>query len=359
MKQKINLTVATDLNGQGGIATVLNVYKESGFFANNNVKLISTHSTKNRFGKIGAFALFLLATIKLISYFIFYDIGLVHIHMASRGSYQRKSLLIRIAKAFKAKVILHLHGAEFRDFYANECDERKQAHIRHTFEICDVVIVLSTHWLAWANETLSKSDHVKVLYNAVPSLRLQRSNAQLGVIAFLGRVGPRKGALDLLHAFKIVKEVCPHALLKMAGDGNIAEYKQEAKTLGIDDSVEFLGWISGPRKMELLEITDVYCLPSYNEGFPMGILEAMSAEIAVVSSYAGGIPDAITNNIDGLLVEAGDIYNLSQALISLINNRDINRQFVISAKSKFEDRFSIKAIIPQLQNIYKEVLDTE
>lgn len=359
VNKKINITVATDIHGQGGVATVLSVYKECGFFENNRVKLITSHSSNNKWGHLGAAQLFVMCIFKLAYYILFHDVGLVHIHMSSRGSYKRKSLLVRMVKALNTKVILHLHGAEFREFYANECDEKKKTHIRKTFEMSDKVIVLSSHWLDWAYQTLNKSDHVNVIYNAVPTLSIKRSEVQPGTIAFLGRIGPRKGALDLIHAFKQIKHALPHATLMMAGDGNICEYKEEAKKLGIDDSVHFLGWVSGLEKLDILKKADVYCLPSYNEGFPMGVLEAMSAGIAVVSSYAGGIPDAISDGVDGLLVDAGDIKNLEQALITMISDRDANREFVNAAKTKFDDNFSLDAIIPQMQKVYDDTLGSE
>lgn len=66
-----------------------------------------------------------------------------------KGSYRRKSVIIRLVKLLKGKVILHLHGAEFRDFYRDECNMVQQRHIRHTFALADHVLVLSTQWLAW------------------------------------------------------------------------------------------------------------------------------------------------------------------------------------------------------------------
>ena len=114
----------------------------------------------------------------------------------------------------------------------------------------------------------------------------------------------------------------------------------------------FLGWISGDKKLSVLRTADIYCLPSYNEGFPMGVIEAMSANVCVVSTYAGGIPDAIESGKDGLLVNAGDVEALAQALIKLIQDRELNAQLAQSGKAKFENNFSQQAILPQLQFIY-------
>ena len=225
----------------GGVATVLNIYRENVFFKKWNVRLISTHTSNKSFFGFNRLFLFLSALLKVFGYQLFCNVGLVHIHMSSRGSYLRKSLLVRLVKLLGSKVIIHLHGSEFSDFYSNECSQKKQIQIKKTFEMADVVIVLSTQWLSWARETLDRSDHVVVLYNAVPSLTICRSQSKLGLIAFLGRIGHRKGAYDLVRAFAQVKVACPYARLALAGDGDIDAVKAEASALGLLDSVDFLG----------------------------------------------------------------------------------------------------------------------
>ena len=357
MRKTINLTIATDINGMGGIATVLNNYRQSGFLDRNNDRLIATHTGNRRFGGLNRLFLYLWALLNIAYYHIFQNVKLVHIHMSSRGSYLRKSLIIRLVKLLKGRVILHLHGSEFRDFYTQECSTRKQTHIRQTFEMSDAVVVLSTQWLDWAKATLNKSDHVRVIYNAVPILNLNRTDIKSGLIVFLGRIGQRKGVLDLIHAFPKVLNACPEAELILGGDGEIASFQKRAKALGIADSIHFMGWVADKDKKALLAKADVYCLPSYNEGFPMGILEAMSAGVPVVASNAGGIPDAIEHKKDGLLIDAGDVDALADALITMIQNRELNEAYSASANAKFKERFSVEAVLPQLDALYSEVLE--
>ncbi|ENM5833713.1 exopolysaccharide biosynthesis glycosyltransferase VpsI [Vibrio metoecus] len=356
MRNVINLMVATDCRGQGGVASVVSMYAECGFLEENQVKLIASHSSSDKGKKWQMTIRLLLATCQLLYCFIRYRVGLVHIHMSSRGSYKRKAFIVRLVKAMKGKVILHLHGAEFRDFYRDECNELQQSHIKKTFLLADHVLVLSSQWLTWMHEVMGRTQGVSVLYNAVPSLTLDRHQVQIGRIAFLGRLGARKGVGDLIQAFALVKQRCPNAELYLAGDGEIETYQTLARQLGLRDSVHCLGWIAGKDKLDLLTKTDIYCLPSYNEGFPMGVIEAMSAEIPVVASRAGGIPDAITDNEDGKLVDAGDVANLALALSDLIEQRTENQRLAAAGKRKFTDNFSLQSVIPRLQIIYDELL---
>ncbi|HHI5408911.1 TPA: exopolysaccharide biosynthesis glycosyltransferase VpsI [Vibrio metoecus] len=356
VRKNINLMIATDLKGQGGVATVVSTYAECGFLTANQVKLIVSHSTLDEGMKWRMLLRFTLALVNLMYSFVIYRVGLVHIHMSSRGSYRRKALIVRLVKALNGKVVLHLHGAEFRDFYRDECNELQQSHIKKTFLLADHVLVLSSQWLTWMHEVMGRTQGVSVLYNAVPSLTLDRRQVQIGRIAFLGRLGARKGVGDLIQAFALVKQRCPNAELYLAGDGEIETYQTLARQLGLRDSVHCLGWIAGKDKLDLLTKTDIYCLPSYNEGFPMGVIEAMSAEIPVVASRAGGIPDAITDNEDGKLVDAGDVANLALALSDLIEQRTENQRLAAAGKRKFTDNFSLQSVIPRLQIIYDELL---
>lgn len=356
MRKTINLMVATDRKGQGGVATVVSTYAECGFLEANQIRLITSHSTLDQGVKWRMLLRFIFALVNLVYCFVFYRVGLVHIHMSSRGSYRRKAVIVRLVKVLKGKVIIHLHGAEFRDYYRDECDEQLQRHIQQTFVMADHVLVLSTQWLTWMNQVVGRTERVSVLYNAVPSLVLDRHLTQVGSIAFLGRLGARKGVGDLIEAFALVKQRCPDAQLYLAGDGDIETYQSMAAELGLTHSIHCLGWIAGQAKIQLLTQTDIYCLPSYNEGFPMGVLEAMSAGIPVVASRAGGIPDAITHSEQGYLIDAGDVAGLAQALGDLIVHRSENQRLALAAQQKFVENFSLQAVIPRLQNLYDELL---
>ena len=355
MRKQINVTIATGMHEMGGVATVLNVLN-GGFFQKWNMRHVTTHTNASQFFGLNKVLLFVFALMKLTWFLMFYNVGIVHIHMSSRGSYKRKSLIVRLVKIFKTNVIIHLHGAEFQTFYNKECSKKKQKHIRATFDLADAVIVLSTQWHSWMTTIVSDPTKVRVVYNAVETLDLNRNNVEQGRILFLGRLGERKGVKDLINAFAIVVKNHPHARLTLGGDGDIGTFKQLVEKLGISDNVDFLGWVAGEQKNLWLSKADIYCLPSYNEGFPMGVLEAMSANIPVVASTAGGIPDAIKDGVDGLLIEAGDVEKLAAHLELMISDRDLNTTFSTTAKKKFINNFSKQAVFPELDKIYTELM---
>ncbi|MGR5066511.1 glycosyltransferase family 4 protein [Photobacterium sp. DNB22_13_2] len=354
MKKHINLMIGTNYHGQGGIATVVQVLRSMKLWDEWNVRYINTHSSSNK-TKLSSIILYLTSLFKIFLAHLFNNVGVSHIHMSSRGSFIRKSLIVRLCKILGSNVIIHLHGSEFQIFYNEESGSFQQKYIRNTFNKADSVIVLSTQWASWMHTIVNDINKVSVVYNAVPSLKLDRSNVVKGQVLFLGRLGKRKGVDDLIMAFKKVVSSVSYAKLLLGGDGPIEQYKDKISELGLTDNIECIGWVAGEHKANLLNASDVYVLPSYNEGFPMGVLEAMSSGVVVVSSTAGGIPDAITNKEEGLLIEPGDIDALAEALVEMITNRVQNQELSNRAKNKFDNCFSINAIEPQLEKIYKEL----
>lgn len=353
--KKINLVVGTGLNESGGIATVLNMFKKSGFFEVENVRVIKTHTNKKFFLGLNQLFLFFVANVKLFFYLTFYDVGVVHVHMASRGSFTRKALIIKISKIFNVKVLLHLHGGGFEKFYNNECSEKKREMIRRIFSLCDKVIVLSNSWKVWVDSIVDDPSRVVIVYNFVPPLNIPRERVIPGTVLFLGKLCKDKGVFDLIEASIGLQKKFPHYKLILGGNGNIEECKAYAKKLGVSDCIQFVGWVAGNEKLNLLETSHIFTLPSYKEGFPMGIIEAMSAGLAIVASKVGGIPDAITTEHDGLLIDAGDAEALEISIGRLLSDINLSKDLGEKAKQKFNNNFSIDVILPQFSNIYSEL----
>jgi glycosyltransferase involved in cell wall biosynthesis len=136
----------------------------------------------------------------------------------------------------------------------------------------------------------------------------------------------------------------------------VAEVAAAAERLGIGARVEVLGWVVGDQKRRLLESATVYVLPSYNEGLPMGILEALSCGLPVVASDVGGIPDAVTDGVEGFVVPAGDVAALGGALRKLLSDSDLRRRCSGAAIEKARTSFATGAVIPQLGAIYQRLL---
>lgn len=335
-------------NNKGGIASVINQYYDAGLQDKVALICISTACDGNVVKKYTEFGLGIIKFFNSIN-----DVDIVHIHMASRGSYKRKRKFVVWAKKRKKKVIIHLHGAEFKVFYRDEANDKMKADIRKTLNLADKFIVLSDEWKDFI-ETIVDPKKVIVLHNAVAlnqKAKLDNEN-----IVFLGRLGKRKGVYDLIDAMPDIIKVHPHVKLRLAGDGEIESCRKRAAENGSINNIEFLGWINSEVKKQLLSESSLFVLPSYNEGLPMSMLEAMSFGVPVIVSDVGGIPAVIHNGENGIIVHAGEINQLEKEVSRVLSDMKCRNQMGVNAFNTIQRGFSIDQEIVNLMQIYKELL---
>ena len=92
------------------------------------------------------------------------------------------------------------------------------------------------------------------------------------------------------------------------------------KDNNLDEMVKFVGWVSGDAKSKILSTTDILVLPSYYEGLPISVLEAMSYAMPVITTPVGGIPEVVTDGVEGTLFTPGDKASLTQTIDTYIEN---------------------------------------
>jgi glycosyltransferase involved in cell wall biosynthesis len=282
-------------------------------------------------------------------------VALLHAHMASRASFWRKLFFILPSFVFRVPVIVHLHGAEFQQFYGKESLPVVRRLIRFIFENASRVIVLSDGWREWARMVFPNAKVVAVYNPVVLPASTPFSGREPLTLLFLGRIGERKGAFDLIDAVAQIKGRFPGIRLLMGGDGEVEVARKRADDLGVSSNVELIGWVSGADKQALLESATVYVLPSYNEGLPMSVLEAMAAGLPVVSTPVGGIPEALHDGVEGFLVQPGNTSALAERLERLLDDASLRQRMGDAARQKVESTFSVGNIVPMIEAIYAEL----
>lgn len=143
--------------------------------------------------------------------------------------------------------------------------------------------------------------------------------------------------------------------LLIGGNGEVEEARVRATELGLLDSVEFLGWIDGERKSRLLSVADIFVLPSYYEGLPISLLEAMSWGIPIISTTVGGIPELVRDGTSGILIEPGDVHALAHALSTLAADGALRDRMGRAGRSQVAESFSRDVVLPRLEGLYSEV----
>ena len=309
-------------------------------------------------GKTSTFILFTRALIFFLEKLLKGQVDLVHIHVSEGGSVVRKSILALLAFAFSKPVIMHTHGCEFHLFY-NKLPRTIKQLLNKVLQNCTCLIVLSESWKKiYIDKCNLKVNQVKVLYNpvAVPQNVYDCTNLDKITFLFLGKINQRKGVFDLLNALAMLPSVTRNKIRAiLAGSGEIEKAKALAKDLDIESLVEFPGWVNIKQRDDFLAQANVFVLPSYNEGLPMALLEAMSWGLPVVTTPVGGITEVVTHYKTGLLVEPGNIRQLAASMQILIDNESL-RLSLGNAARKQASLLDTKNYSHELLNLYHSIM---
>lgn len=282
---------------------------------------------------------------------------LVHVNTPYYWAFLRDSLALWTASFAGARTLLHPRGGEFPDF-VREAPGWLGRWIVATLRRADRCIALTR-----PNQELLESivgpERVRFVPNfielaAVPPVpdRSARADGPVNVL-FVGWMIETKGVRELLAAARAL----PEARFTLIGEQDpvfLASLKDELDALS--DHVRLIPPSPREEVMALYVEADVFVLPTWHEGFPNVVLEAMSAGLPVVATPVGAIPEAIRDGQEGLLVPVRDATALAAALRRLVEDRELRLAMGRRARERAESVFSMDAVTAQLESIYRELL---
>jgi glycosyltransferase involved in cell wall biosynthesis len=337
--------IGASLEQNGGIATLEKLLLRH---APNGIEIehVSSHDEGSVLHRIVVFS---KAWFRVVERCMRNKIDLVHVHVSDGGSVIRKVIISLTAFLFRKPVLMHANGAEFHLTY-DEMPRWMQSLTRKTFCRCAVFAAVTNQWKDYyLNQIGLDKNKVVLLPNPteLPEKIPDRSDAKVVKLAFCGRIGARKGAFDLLHAVANLPDLSKHSMqLVLAGDGQV----EKAKQLAAD-----LGWVDRNQIQSLLEQANVFLLPSYNEGLPLALMEAMGWALPVITTPVSGIPDVVKSESNGILVNPGDIAGLTRALHLLITD-DCKRLAMGAAARKTVEPLDVRVQYGRLCQIYESMI---
>jgi N-acetyl-alpha-D-glucosaminyl L-malate synthase BshA len=176
------------------------------------------------------------------------------------------------------------------------------------------------------------------------------------VLMHISNFRPVKRVIDVIRMFAAVYASVPSVLV-MVGDGpdRIAA-EEEARTLGIDGAVHFLGKID--TVAPLLANADLFILPSQSESFGLSALEALATGVPVIASDAGGIPEVVQHGVTGLLYPVGDTDGMAAGAIALLRDPAQLSAMGAAAARDARARFALDTIVSQYEGLYRDALSS-
>ncbi len=268
---------------------------------------------------------------------------LVHIHVGDDASLVRKAAFAAAVKAARLPLVVHGHFARPDSLLSGWRRPLAEALLGQA----DAVVLLGQAQAELLAPLLARPPHV--LLNGVPTERFVPLGPALHrepVVLFLGGGEPRKGGSDLVDAMPAVRAAGP-VRFRLAGPG-------ADSLVPPSDDVTILGGLDEQTLLAELQDADVFCLPSHAEGLPLVLLEAMACGLPCVASAVDGVPDAIEDEVSGLLVPAKDPKALGHALARLVTEPATRARLGSAARRRVQADFDEGRLWDQLLQLWRE-----
>ncbi len=347
----------------GGIAKSCRILINSNHF--NEFKILKLDSSQASSPKPSLFVRFLYAISRILR-LTYLNIAkkpeVVLIFCSDGFSAIEKGIMIIISKFQGSKVMIFPRAGKLIE-QANK-NRNFNYLIKRLFSKSDIFLAQGKNWKKFAEESLNiVSDKIEIVHNWTATKELlnigfnkkivDKTNIKL---LYIGWLEKEKGLRELINATKLLTEKEYSLELILIGDGSMRKQIEEYIIKNnIENYVSIKGWLKSNEIKYYLEDSDIFVLPSWQEGMPNALIEAISAGLPTIATPVGVIPNYLTHNESTLLVEPNNIINLEKSIEKLINDvnlrKKISKNGLLIAKKFFEAEKSIKKLSAIIKNV--------
>lgn len=290
------------------------------------------------------------------------DFDIIHVHITR--------LLASVAVAMRAitgvPVVAKISG--YFEFEGGVLDTEAKnpgnTILRGILRKIDYVQTISGQTREKLHDAGFKDEQILFIPNGIDTTESDRIDAELSkpsnkeantlVFGYCGRLREIKGVHILIDAFDEFAKTQPKGSVKLliAGDGNCYNtLSQRVESQGLTDCIEFLGNVDDTNSF--YRSLDVYVQPSFAEGLPNAVIEAMVCRLPVLATNIGGNSDLITHDVEGWLFEAGDVQALTRLMQQCVDQRDTVNAMGAVGRKRIVDNYDIDSVTDDLLEVYR------
>lgn len=341
------LIVGSAEKSGGGVSSVIKLMKKMTIWEKYSCYWLGTQIQRNYLWK-----LWFAIKAALITPFIIWRFDIVHFHTVP----DKVCLVVQMpelicAKLFGKKVIMHVHmGNQLLQHTHNKL-------FKWCLNRSDRIVLLADKWKKlFEQEFADVKVPLNVVYNACDTSGKHPLVEKEKLIIMAGYFDDNKAPDILIKAWSKLKEMYPEWRLVLMGNGDVERFRRIAYDFEVDKCISFPGYLVGKEKEIIWNRASIFCLCSYNEGFPMVVLEAWNYGIPVISTPVGGLPDVIVEGKNCLTFPFGDIDMLASQLKTLIDNTKLREEMGVFSKQFVKDTFSLDSVNDMWDSLYSDML---
>lgn len=275
--------------------------------------------------------------------------------------YLRDAGYILIAKLFGRKVLTHLRGGYFLNWY-NECGKLMKSFIRFVHKKVDGQIVLGNNLRSLFNWLIPDSKVFVIPNGGNFPVNYEIRNHQKVTVLFLGNYVKTKGILEVLYAAPQVYEANKNVVFAFAGEWRDAEAKKSFEEfVKQHPQIPIInhGPVKGEQKFNILNNADIFVFPTYyrNEGHPWVTVEAMAAGLPVISTDHAAISESVHNGINGFLVEKKNVKQVAEKIIMLAGDKNLRNKMGAESRRIYLENLTEEKMVERMGNVFKSVIE--
>jgi glycosyltransferase involved in cell wall biosynthesis len=274
----------------------------------------------------------------------------------------RDGLVLLFSKLLRRKVVVFYRG--WKKSVVSALHSRPVARwlFRSVYNKADVSIVLAERFgreLLDLGVSSPRVEVMRTMYDAGAVLPFSERGGRRARFLFLGRVSHLKGMRELVHAAGALKQRGYDFTLTVVGHGDregaVGQYRQEADRLGLSDDVSFRGRLIGDDKWRVFAESDVFVLPSWTEGCPTSVLEALGSGLFAICTDVGALPEIIRDGNNGRLVRARSVDDLTEAMAWALDHIEDLRARRRGIQADAFARFDVHVSVQQFRALYRRM----